>query len=121
MLFFIIAALIVLYITPTIVAIMRVHDNIVAIVVLNLFLGWTLLFWVIALVWALYESSPRVDFSKPPERLSPDALKLMQESAKIAPEPIPHCMAHDLYWPACYTCNLRLHGLHDEPDQERRS
>lgn len=106
---FIIAAFIVLYLTPTIVAVMRVHGNIGAIFALNLFLGWTLLFWVIALVWSLYESSPRVVYGAP-ERLSPD------ESAALQ-----HCMAHETYWPACYACNLRLHGLRDEPDQERRS
>lgn len=42
---------------PTIIAIRKNHVNVVAIFVLNLFLGWTFLGWVIALIWALYNSS----------------------------------------------------------------
>jgi hypothetical protein len=37
---------------PTIVAVFRNHRQLLAIFVLNLFLGWTLVGWVIALVWA---------------------------------------------------------------------
>ena len=41
-----------LYFLPAIVAGVRHHRNSSAITVLNLFLGWTVLGWVIALVWA---------------------------------------------------------------------
>lgn len=41
-----------LYFVPGIIAGARGHNNFVAILVLNLFLGWTLLGWVGALVWA---------------------------------------------------------------------
>lgn len=44
--------LVTLHFLPTIVARHRKHKNIKAIFVLNLFLGWTLLGWVAALVWA---------------------------------------------------------------------
>ena len=40
------------YFIPTGVAGMRGHPNSVAIFVLNLFLGWTGIGWVVALVWA---------------------------------------------------------------------
>ena len=40
------------YFLPTIVAIMTGKQNTLAIFILNLFLGWTLVGWVIALVWA---------------------------------------------------------------------
>jgi hypothetical protein len=40
------------YFIPAIVAAWRGHHNTAAIVVLNLFLGWTVLGWVFALVWA---------------------------------------------------------------------
>jgi hypothetical protein len=40
------------YFLPGIVARVRDHHQENAIVLLNLFLGWTLLGWVIALVWA---------------------------------------------------------------------
>ncbi len=41
-----------LYFLPSLVAVLRRHHNVVAIFVLNLTLGWTLLGWVAALVWA---------------------------------------------------------------------
>jgi uncharacterized membrane protein len=47
-----------LYFTPALVARRRHSRNTLAIFVLNLFLGWTLLGWVIALVWA-YKLLPR--------------------------------------------------------------
>lgn len=40
------------YFLPLIVAIARAHHNAFAIGVLNLLLGWTLLFWILSLVWA---------------------------------------------------------------------
>ena len=41
-----------LYLLPWIVATIRGHRNSGAILVLNLFLGWTFFGWVMALVWA---------------------------------------------------------------------
>ena len=43
---------IVLYFLPTIIAMNRKKRNIDAIMILNLFLGWTFIGWVVALVWA---------------------------------------------------------------------
>ena len=45
-----------LYFIPTIVAYARGHKNALAIFILNLFLGYTLVGWVIALIWAVYNS-----------------------------------------------------------------
>ena len=42
-----------MYLIPTFVAGARKHHNTPAILALNLLLGWTLLGWVLALVWAL--------------------------------------------------------------------
>lgn len=44
------------YFFPSIVASYRKHINFTAIFVLNLFLGFTLLGWVFALIWAVYNS-----------------------------------------------------------------
>jgi hypothetical protein len=41
-----------LYFLPTIVAVVRKKRNTLAIFLLNLFLGWTFIGWVVALVWA---------------------------------------------------------------------
>jgi len=44
--------LLALYFLPTIVASNRSHPNQMPIFVINLFLGWTLLGWVISLAWS---------------------------------------------------------------------
>jgi Superinfection immunity protein len=47
----------VLYFLPTILAFARSKRDAVSILVLNLFLGWTAIGWIIALVWALKADS----------------------------------------------------------------
>jgi hypothetical protein len=42
-----------MYFLPTIVAMARKHRQLPAIALLNIFLGWTVLFWILSLVWAL--------------------------------------------------------------------
>jgi hypothetical protein len=44
--------LLAIYMLPTLVAWFRRHRQTMAIAVLNIFLGWTGIFWVAALVWA---------------------------------------------------------------------
>lgn len=41
-----------LYFLPLIVAVTRNHHNAMAISVLNLLAGWTVLGWLVAIVWA---------------------------------------------------------------------
>lgn len=43
------------YFLPTIIAVVRNKKNKLAIFVLNAFLGFTFIFWVLALVWAVLE------------------------------------------------------------------
>lgn len=45
--------LLALYFIPTIVAASRNHPNGTPIAVLNIFLGWTFIGWVVALIWAV--------------------------------------------------------------------
>jgi len=49
---------IILYFLPSIIAFARSKRDATSIFVLNLFLGWTLIGWVIALVWALKHDVP---------------------------------------------------------------
>jgi hypothetical protein len=50
-----------LYFMPTVIAYSRKKSNVTAIFVLNLLLGWTLIGWVVALVWSLaQEGRPTV-------------------------------------------------------------
>jgi hypothetical protein len=50
----------VLYFLPAIIAFARSKRDSVAILVLNIFLGWTAIGWIIALVWALKQDAPAV-------------------------------------------------------------
>ena len=54
-----------LYFLPTIIAASRKKRNIAAIAVLNIFLGWTLIGWVIALVWSVAYEAPSSTTSSP--------------------------------------------------------
>lgn len=47
-----------LYLLPTIEAWLRGHTNRAAVAALNVLLGWTLIGWVVALVWALRRPEP---------------------------------------------------------------
>lgn len=49
---FILASLAV-YFIPTYIAVKNGHKQETAIIVLNVFLGWTFLGWVVALIWAV--------------------------------------------------------------------
>jgi hypothetical protein len=42
-----------LYFLPTIIAAVRHTDHLLAIVLINIFAGWTFIGWVVALVWSL--------------------------------------------------------------------
>ena len=42
----------VLYFLPAVIAFLRTHHNRYAILLLNIFLGWTFLGWLASLVWA---------------------------------------------------------------------
>lgn len=45
------------YFIPSIIALIRKKRNKVAIIALNFFLGWSLIGWVVSLVWALKKDS----------------------------------------------------------------
>ena len=54
-----------IYFAPWIVAYYRNHNNTLAIAMLNLFLGWTFIGWVVALVWGCTNNvSPDEDESE---------------------------------------------------------
>jgi hypothetical protein len=49
------ALLSLIYLYPTIIAMRRSHKREVSIAVVNIFLGWTVIGWGTALIWALNE------------------------------------------------------------------
>jgi len=50
----------VLYFLPTIIALIKSKRDTVAILLLNLFLGWSVIGWIVALVWAAKNDVPAV-------------------------------------------------------------
>jgi hypothetical protein len=54
-----IAALI-LHFIPTLIALLRGHDNTFAIFLTNLLLGWTVIGWIVALIWSFTAIRRRV-------------------------------------------------------------
>jgi T4 superinfection immunity protein len=48
----------VMYFLPSILALARSKRDLVGIVLLNFFLGWTMIGWVVALVWAVKTDYP---------------------------------------------------------------
>lgn len=65
--------LIPLYLLPSIIVIVRRHPQRIAIIALNVLLGWSLLGWVGALVWALAAPSVRDAGAAIPAAMSPQA------------------------------------------------
>lgn len=53
-----------LYFVPSFVALFRNHTSSAGIMILNLFLGWTFIFWVGALVWAASGKHPEKGSTK---------------------------------------------------------
>jgi hypothetical protein len=49
-----------MYFLPSIIALVRSKRDITAIVLLNFFLGWTMIGWVVALIWAVKTDVPMV-------------------------------------------------------------
>jgi hypothetical protein len=80
-----------LYFLPAVEAALRKHQNLGSLLALNAFLGWTVLGWVGALIWALArparveataplqaERSPSPPAAAPPASVADDLLKLAQ-------------------------------------------
>ncbi|MGA8763594.1 MAG: superinfection immunity protein [Candidatus Sulfotelmatobacter sp.] len=49
-----------MYFLPTIIAIARSKRDITSILLLNFFLGWTMIGWIVALVWAVKTDVPMI-------------------------------------------------------------
>jgi len=48
----------VMYFLPSIIALVRNKRDIAAIALLNLFLGWSVIGWIVALIWAVKTDVP---------------------------------------------------------------
>ncbi len=48
------------YFVPSIVAVVRKHNNTLPIVLVNLLLGWMLIGWLVALIWSTTDNVKKV-------------------------------------------------------------
>lgn len=73
------------YFLPAVVAAMRSHENEGGIMVLNLLLGWTVLGWIAALVWAVSGSSRDKPGAPTPAThvKCPDCAELIKREARV--------------------------------------
>ncbi len=61
-----------IYFLPTIIALARGHLSTLAIFLLNLLLGWTLLGWLIALIWSCTGFTAANYYRSEPQIIGPD-------------------------------------------------
>lgn len=47
----------ILYMLPSVIVLCRKHSNWFAIIALNLLLGWTLIVWIVCLIWSFINKS----------------------------------------------------------------
>lgn len=59
--FWIILGFVALYFLPAIVAFSRKHNSRVAILAVNFFFGWSLVGWIVALIWAYTRNTEHRD------------------------------------------------------------
>lgn len=86
-----------IYFIPAFVAYEREHDNAAAILVLNLLLGWALIPWVIALIWAMSKSrapevvQQHVGLAEPAAAGTTRTCPLCAETVKAEAKLCKHC------------------------------
>ena len=79
--------LLALYFLPALVAKLRAHHQRGAILALNILLGWTLLGWVIAFVWAVTAVRAAPSVPQPEPAPSQPKAKLAREPERAPPPP----------------------------------
>ncbi len=81
-LLFVLAVLaIAIYLLPTYMATLRHHHQATAILMVNLFLGWSLVGWIAALIWAMTAVRPKL--SKEMTKQCPACAETIMKAAKV--------------------------------------
>jgi hypothetical protein len=60
----ILPAFITLYLLPSICAVFRKHNNQTPVFLVNLFFGWTILGWLVALIWSGTDNVRKTEVAK---------------------------------------------------------
>lgn len=78
------------YFLPTIEAVLRKHSSLTSIVLVNIFLGWTLVGWVAAIAWACAGSNkPSGGATETPASPHPTPPPTTRQEPVVADNPIP--------------------------------
>lgn len=78
-----------LYLLPIYEARVNKHPNLTAIALVNIFLGWSLLGWVVAVVWAYKKPEPTIVIAPPAaQKLAPSSEPSQQQHQT---KPCPFC------------------------------
>ena len=94
-----------LYFVPTIIASRRQHHAAASIFFLNLFLGWTLVIWIVCLIWANSSGAQQVTVVNVPAPPAPPA----ESAAPAVPGPFcSSCGTRSTGGTFCSSCGTRL-------------
>ena len=69
-----------LYFMPTIVAGYRQHNSVFLILMLNIFIGWTMLGWLLLLIWACF-GDQHTSWARPAEKKCPYCAEYIKDEA----------------------------------------
>jgi cytochrome c biogenesis protein CcdA len=95
-----------IYFLPTIIASLRNHKNLAALFALNVFLGWVVVGWVVALVWALLadQGGPGPSRRRKKRFDGPSPFDDPPAAEEPAPVPIPVPVAATASATVAYSC-----------------
>lgn len=80
-----------LYFLPALLAIRRRKANATLIFLMNLALGWTLIGWLVALIWAISRNQPKQVDVSPPSGTTASASALCMNCGKYIPAAMKFC------------------------------
>lgn len=82
---FAVILVLILYFLPTIIAYQRDHDSQISIFFVNLFLGWTVIVWLAAVIWAASGTKTVIVRAATPDThiKCPDCRELILKDARV--------------------------------------
>ncbi|ECG5956083.1 superinfection immunity protein [Salmonella enterica subsp. enterica serovar Baguida] len=57
----------IIYVIPLVIALIRHHNSVVMLVILNILFGWIFLLWIILIMWAMFGDNEKDE----PHKVSP--------------------------------------------------
>ncbi|EJX3548560.1 superinfection immunity protein [Salmonella enterica] len=54
----------IIYVIPLVIALIRHHNSVVMLVILNILFGWIFLLWIILIMWAMFGDNEKDELHK---------------------------------------------------------